>query len=168
MKSFIDVTKIDLKKHYASAVFGVLIVFILSTYVVSLFAFVSPSNELRWDGGIQYINGPTFNPSDTVIIEGYIEEGSTYFMKGFYYYFAGGEDVRWIINVMDEFYNPVHIETGTIVNAIGDNALPQISFDLPSNAPAGTYTVKVIIWTDWLPDGETRSNIIHEITFEVV
>ena len=168
MKSFVDVTKNDTKKLFVTGVFGILIVFILSTYVLSLLAFVSPSHELRWDGGIQYINGPTFSPGDTVLIEGYIEEGSTYFMKGYYYYFMGGENIRWIINVKDVDHNPVHIETDVIVNAMGDISLPQISFNLPSNAPVGTYTVKVIIWTDWLPDGETRSNIIHEITFEVV
>jgi hypothetical protein len=168
MSSFIDVYRMEPKKILTTAVLGVLITFILSTYVVSLFAFVSPDSELRWDGGIQYINGPTFSPGDTVVIEGYIEEGSTYFMKGFYYYFIGGENVRWVVNVMNTEFDPVHIETDTIVNAIGDNALPQITFDLPNDAPSGTYTVKIIIWSDWLPAGETRSNTIQEITFEVV
>ena len=168
MNSFIDVNKYEPKRILSTAVLGAVIVFILSTYAISLLAFVSPSQELRWDGSIQYINGLTFSPGDTVLIEGYIEEGDTYFNKGFYYYFVGGEDIRWIINVMDTFNNPVHFETGAISLAQGDNELPQISFDLPGTAKTGTYTVKVIIWTDWLPDGDTRSHTIDIITFEVV
>ena len=47
----------DLFRRYFVPIFLVVItVFTLHGYIISLNAFVSPSQELRWDGMIDYIN----------------------------------------------------------------------------------------------------------------
>jgi hypothetical protein len=108
-----------------------------------------------------------YSRGDTVLITGFLEEGTQYFDIIQYYYFVTGEPVTWALVVLNPSNMPVHIETGTISNAEGDITLDPVSFSLASNAEIGTYRVRIIVWSDYLPSGETRTNSINEDTFEV-
>ena len=150
---------------------GILLLIIISgilvfSYLGALFAFISPSPELRWNSSISYINDVAFNPGDTVTINGSIEEGTQYFLLSNYYDFLNSETIRWFVTIKDPNNLPIHLETGTL-NVIGNRTLDQFSFGLPSNAVSGTYHVRVFVWTDYLPSGDTRTYLVNEKTFEV-
>lgn len=157
-----------LSKTIISGSIIIVIGLVIGSYIIALNAFVSPTSELRWDGVIEYINGVSFNPNDTVIISGYLEEGVQYWGIGTYYYFTTPESIRWILVVKDPNNMPIYLETDVVNNAFGNINIDDKSFVLPSEAVGGTYTVKLLIWTDLLPDGVSRTNEIHEITFEVI
>jgi hypothetical protein len=156
-----------LKQIVITGVLTILVSYTLVTYVGSLFAFVSPSKELRWDGNIDYINKPSFTAGENVMIQGLLLQGETYFEQGQYYSFSYSENIRWILVVMDPNHLPIYFESNPVVNAQGDVSIGSINFTIPNNAATGTYDVRLMVWTDWLPGGETRTNTINEITFEV-
>ena len=137
------------------------------SYVISLNAFISPTRELRWDGTISYISNTVYNPGDPVLVEGRLIEGDSYFSLGYYYFFAP-EDIRWIIVVIDPNNMPIYMETSVVTNANGVIDTGQINFNLPSSADPGIYHIRMIVWSDLLPTGETRTRQIQEITFEVI
>jgi hypothetical protein len=136
--------------------------------VISLFAFISPTQELRWSSSITYINKPVLNPGNTVNVTGFLEEGTEYFERGNYYFFTAPEDVRWVLIVMDPNNLPIYMGSDVLTNAISDITEDSITFTLSSTAAPGTYKIRLLIWTDWLPGGETRTYIINEYEFEVV
>ena len=144
------------------------ITLMLFTYMTSLFAFISPSQSLRWNTTITSTYTQPYHPGDTVTVDGLLSEGDSYFFKGYYYFFTSPEDVTWFVNVIDPNNMPIWFEPGQIQNAALEQTIDTISFTLPSNAVAGTYTVKLVVWSDFLPDGETRTNIVGWKTFEVV
>lgn len=150
---------------------GVLVILVgltLVSYIFSLNAFISPTRELRWDGAITYLSDTTFSPGDPVLVEGRLIEGENYFSIGYYYYSFSPEDIRWILIVIGPNNTPIHIENNVVPNANGIIDTGQINFDLPSNAAAGQYRIRMMVWSDVLPLGETRTREIQEITFEVV
>jgi hypothetical protein len=55
---------------------------------------------------------------------------------------------------------------GTPLIAQGDILLNPVTFTAPN--VKGTYRIRIVVWTEYLPDGETRTNLINEATFEVV
>ena len=139
----------------------------LVSYIISLNAFISPTSELRWDGTVSYISDTVYNPGDPVLVEGRLIEGDSYFSLGYYYFFAP-EDIRWILVVIDPNDMPIYMETNVVTNANGVIDTGQIGFNLPSNAAPGIYHIRMIVWSDLLPTGETRTRQIQEITFEVM
>lgn len=143
------------------------LIYTLLTYVISLAAFTSPSQDLRWDS-LPYVNQPFYNPGDTVTVTGDLIEGDSYFSRGLYYYFTYSEDIIWIVNVIGPGNDPVHFTFDEMIGAQEDQVIGAVQFALPANAAPGTYTIKLIVWSDWLPAGETRTNVLGEITFEVV
>ena len=62
---------------------------------------------------------------------------------------------------------PVFIDTGSIANAQGDIIVNPDPYTLPSSATLGTYKIRIVVWTDLLPSGETRTDTIFEKTFVV-
>jgi hypothetical protein len=160
-----------LREHNKKALVPTILIIItlvtLHSYIVALSAFTSPEKELRWDGIVDYINKPTFSAGETVTIDGLFEQGEDYFQKGTYYFFVESENIRWIAIVKDPNNMPIWMESEAVLNANGD-IIVEVTFDLPSNAAPGTYSVKLMVWTDWLPVGETRTYVIHESSFEVV
>src|SRR4030042_1042551 len=137
----------------------------LFTYITSLFAFISPTQELRWNASISSINKQTFHKGETVIITGLLEEGTEYFTKGYYYYFTSPEDIVWIVNVLGPNNLPIHLAYSSVFNAQGDINTSNINFNLPADAATGTYKIRIMVWTDLLPDGETRTYLINEAEF---
>jgi hypothetical protein len=84
----------------------------------------------------------------------------------YYYYFGSAEAVRWSILVIDPYDSPIQLFTGTLSNAQGDILLNPVTFTAPN--VKGFYRIRIVVWTEYLPDGETRTNLINETSFEVV
>jgi hypothetical protein len=83
------------------------------------------------------------------------------------YDFTDMIDIRWFVNIKGPSNELFYIETGVDTSVIGNLALDQVTYPLPNDAPTGIYNVRVIVWTDYLPIGETRTYNIIEQSFEV-
>lgn len=154
------------KNKVISGIAFAVLAYTLFTYVISLAAFTSPSQELRWNS-LPYVNQATYSPGDTVTVTGQLIEGDTYFMRGLYYYFTSSESIIWMVNVKGPDNAPVYFTYGEIIGAQEDQVIGAVQFNLPLTASSGTYTIKLIAWSGWLPAGETRTNVLGDITFEV-
>jgi hypothetical protein len=165
---------INIKKAYSfkekipQILFGILISFVILTYIVSLMAFVSPSEEQRWDTSIQTLSTTSYYANEDVSITGLLTEGTDFILNGEYFSFTSSETITWIITIIDPSNAPVYYSDGTISDAQGDIVLSPITYTIPSNPTLGTYTIKVFVITEYLPTGEIRINQVNEETFEVI
>ncbi len=167
--------ELDFKKIIVLSLIGISVISTVGTYIIALLAFDSPSQDFRFKGGVDSIMDyyfyfeTSFSKGDIVRITGIVLGADRYFVfPSYYYYFVSTTSVRWIVGVLDPNDMPVHFESGTLNNiGSGDNALPVISFTLPSNAASGTYTIRVMGWTGFLPSGDTVTFEVLEDTFDV-
>jgi len=136
--------------------------YVMFSYTASLFAFISPSSELRWETSVKDYG----QSGGTISFIGVLEEGTQYFQIFTYYYFTSPEaSVTWCVTVLrEEDSRPIYIDTGTITDAQGNYEVP-VSFALTE---AGHYKVRIMVWTQLLPNGLTRTRTIHEGSFQVV
>ena len=156
------------KKITISSILIVMIfTFTIFSYVTAIYAFDSPFSGLRWNSNA-YLPETVFSPGDTVQIFGSIEEAERYFYFGEYFSFSTTPNIRWIVTVKGPNEEPLFLESDLLSSFSGNLDFDVVNFVLPSNSAPGTYTVKVFVWTDWLPAGETRTYIISEKDFEVV
>lgn len=165
------IVTLNFKRFMALSIIAMITIISVGSYVIALLAFDSPSYELRWDASISdinYFNNPKdpFNPGDQVTIESTGIEGDQYWAVSSYYAFTDNINVRWIINVKDPNNMPVHFTSGTLVG-VPPVVVPDVDFNLPSNAVTGSYTARLLIWTDWLPSGDSRTLIIRQMSFNV-
>jgi hypothetical protein len=125
---------------------------------------------MRWNTEIDTLVPATYNRGDIVSITGLLEEGTEYLRYSPYLYssWSSPEDIMWAIVILSPTNTPFYVETGTLIDIEGNYSLDPVNVNIPSSAEFGTYKIRVIIWTDLLPTGETRTNIITEGSFEVV
>ncbi|MFC1804194.1 hypothetical protein ACFL0D_09570 [Thermoproteota archaeon] len=147
---------------------GFIVAILLVTYTISLVAFISPSQEKRWDTNVEDIIPTSYQAGEDVSITGYIEEGTQFLENGEYFFFSSPETVTWIITIADPSNMPVHFDKGTIIDAEGDLQIGPITYTLPSNPALGSYKVRVFVITDFLPSGDIRINEINEGSFQVI
>ena len=168
--------ELDFKKIIVLSLIGISVISTVGTYIIALLAFDSPSQDFRFKGGVDsimdysYYFSTSFSKGDIVRITGIMLGADRYFdfPRSYYYYFVSTTSVRWIVGVLDPNDMPVHFETGILDNiGIGDDTLPVISFTLPSDAASGTYTIRVMGWTGFLPSGDTVTFEVLEDTFDV-
>ena len=167
---------LDLKKIILLGLIGISVIATVGTYIIALLAFDSPSQDFRFKGGVDsimdyyfYYYTTPFSKGDTVRITGIVLSADRYFVvPSYYYYFAGTTSIKWIVGVLDPNNMPVHFETGTLNNVgTGDHTLPVISFNLPTDAASGTYKIRVMGWSDFLPSSDTVTFEVLEDTFDV-
>ena len=169
------VLELNLKKIIILSLIGISVLATVSTYIIALFAFDSPSQEYRFKSGVDsimdyyYYFSTSFSKGDTIRITGIVLSADRYFVPpSYYYYFVDTTSIKWIVGVLDPNNMPVHFESGTLSNiGTGDHTLPVISFDLPTDAASGTYTIRVMGWSDFLPSGDTVTFEVLEDTFDV-
>jgi hypothetical protein len=144
------------------------------SYVVAIFAFEAPSQDLS----MRFNSVGTFDTSnvaktafakgDTVRIKVQFEMADYYWSApSDYYYFSSGESYRLIYTVSDGSGTPVYFtsSTGTMSAAQVSNLFSD--YVSLSSATAGTYTVKVYLWSDWLPSGEALAPAAGSTTFTI-
>jgi hypothetical protein len=159
----------------------------LYSYVIALYAFNAPSQDLslRFNSVGTFDTGDVaktaFAKGDTVRIKisfemadyywsapsYYWSAPSYYWSAQSYYYFSSGESYRLIYTVVDGSGMPVYFSstTGAITQAQVKNDLAD--YLSLSSAAAGTYTVKVYLWSDWLPDGDALAPGGGSATFTI-
>jgi len=165
------VLTIDSKRFIAISILTLLTIASVGSYIIALLAFHSPTKELRWetDSTTEYWGyfDTAFNPGEQVTVIGTLIEGDDYWDDGYYVSFTDAVSIRWIVVVKDPNGMPIHMATGLDASAEKGVTLPDVDFDLPVDAVIGTYKVRVMAWTDWLPGGDTRTVHVNEVTFTV-
>lgn len=162
---------INAKRLIALSIIGIITLVSVGSYIIALLAFVSPTEELRWEAEVvdfvYYWGGSqsSFNPGDEIVIKGTVIEGDEW--GPYAYTFDNPISVRWIINVKGPNDEAVYFTSGTNSSAIDDFDIPDVRFTLPSDAANGQYTARLMLWTGWLPSGDTRTLHMTELTFDV-
>jgi hypothetical protein len=147
------------------------------TYVVALFAFISPSQDLPLDitGVATYDTGDisktSFSRGSTLRIKADVEKAWGYYYPYYYssdyYYFYGGTGYRVIFAVMDNQGRPFFFDSSSGSLSAGGSQTTSFDYKIPSGASVGIYTIRVMAWSDWLPPGVVLAPDVEEITFEV-
>ena len=176
------VLTIDLRKFLVLSVILIFTLVSVGSYIIALFAFDAPSADLPLDVvDIEFtdVNGTstsTFSRGEqlniSVVVQMALRYATNYYAPN-YYYFVSGADYKVIVTVMDPKNKPVIFESAN------DSLNPDVAdvfsltkdwggyYKVPNNAAIGTYTVRVMTWSDWLPDGVTRIKTVREGSFEV-
>lgn len=165
---------IDSKRLVALGILAIVSVLSVTSYMVALSQFTSPSEEFRFQGDVHNISdyyfalSSSFSAGETVRITGIVLYADEYWDDPNYYSFVGTISVKWIVIVLDPNHLPVHMESGTLTGAGQlDQEIPEVSFELPGSAASGSYIIRVMAWSDWLPTGDTLTIAVMEDTFAV-
>jgi hypothetical protein len=169
------VVTLDGKRLLILGILSLFAMVTVGTYISALFAFKSPSQEFRFKGNVStvkdyYFNVATsFSKGGTVRITGIVLSADQYFVPPTYYYsFTTTTSVKWIVTVKDPNDMPVHFAYGDLAGAgLSNHTLPEVSFVIPSDAASGTYKIRVMAWSGWLPGGDTLTFEVLEDTFTV-
>jgi len=165
------VLTIDSKRFIAISILTLLTIASVGSYIIALLAFHSPTKELRWetDSTTEYWGyfDTAFNPGEQVTVIGTLIEGDDYWDGSSYVSFTDTVSIRWIVVVKDPNGMPIHMATGLDASAEKGVTLPDVDFNLPSDAVSGAYKIRVMAWTDWLPSGDTRTVHVNEVAFTV-
>ena len=191
------VLTIDLRRLLALSVIFILTVVTAGSYLIALFAFIAPSEEIP----LQVTSVATYDTSDvsetffargsTVRIKATVEKATGYYYNTYsyyypyyntytyyypytyydytYYYYYDHVDTtyRIIIAVMDSNNRPVFFESTTKTIWPGQSLVTSYDYAISSGASTGTYTIRVMTWSDWLPHGVTMMETVGEGSFEV-
>jgi hypothetical protein len=167
------VVTLNFKRFIALSLIAIITIISVGSYVIALLAFKSPSYELRWASNIiqfEYFTTPTltFNPGDQVTIVSETIESGSYWEASVYNSWVDQINAKWIVIVKDQNNLPVHFASGALTTVSGNFTLPNIDFNLPSDAINGPYTARLMFWTNWLPAGDSRTLAVDTASFTVV
>ena len=152
----------------AKICFGIVVGYIALSYFMSLTAFVSPTQEQRWDTGIDALSETSYGAGEVVTINGYLREGTQFLSNGEYFSFTSPETITWVVTIIDPVNTPVYYADGVINDAQGNIQLDPLTYTVPNSPRIGTYRIRVYVLTDYLPTGDLRLNLVNEGTFEVI
>lgn len=168
------VVNLDSKKLLSAGIVIVVLVTVFFSYFMALLAFDAPSADsplkINQVVTLNASNDPqtSFNTGDTVRINSTIEKANRYLVfqySNMYYDFIGDTTYRIIIAINDGSNQPVSFQSAQ--NTISIGSLEDYVFDYVVSAGTGTYTYKIMVWSDWLPSGVASSNSAWEGTFNV-
>ena len=169
------VIKLDAKRLLVLGVIAAITVFSLYGYITAIFAFIAPTQDFPLEVTVATF-GTTNNPQSsfgrgtTVRISATVEKATGYYyFYPDYYDFVGDTSYRIIFAVMDGGRSPVFFQSTTTMISISPGAIQVTSNDyaIPSGATTGTYTIRVVVWSDWLPSGVALAPLAGVQIFEV-
>lgn len=145
------------------------------SYVIALYAFTAPSQDLslRFNSVGTFDTGnntkTTFARGETVRVKVSFEMATSYYTvpPTYYYYYNAGGSYRLIYTVVDSAGEPVHF--ASVTGMINDGQVKTDFSDyvvLPAGA-TGVYTIYAYLWTDWLPGGDVLAPNAGTATFTV-
>ena len=167
INSFIRDKILTRKKESLIVLGSILAGVLLISYAISIFAFISPSRDLRWETSVVSLDKTSYTAGEPVVMNILLEEGTEFLEDGGYFDFVSPEDIIWTISVFDPDNAPIYVHSTQMSDAMGDVSQNDVSSTLPDDASPGTYKIRVTVWTELLPSGETRTLLINERTFEV-
>jgi hypothetical protein len=146
------------------------------TYIIALYAFDAPSQDLPLQvTNLEILENnvtqSSFSVGDTVTLNSTIEKALSYMYFPFsydYFYFSGGTPFKLIVTIEDASHQPVFFFS--LDGSIATGGILEYSVDylIKAGSSTGVYTVNVLLWSDWLPDGDALSPEAEVGTFNVV
>ena len=144
-------------------------------YLNSLASFIAPSEDLPLKitsaFTADHVGNPktTFSRGEMVLVNVTIEMAyAYYYYNTYYYYYTTPTKFLMLVQVM---YENTPVFLGFVVEEVSPGSMESsgIGFRLPDDAPTGTYTVKIMVWSTWLDRGGVplASNSGLEFTFQV-
>jgi hypothetical protein len=136
--------------------FGVL----FSTYLSGLFAFIAPEEgkplRITRYTTTDMVGTPktTFARGEMVIVNATIEMATAYYYYYTYYYYYYTTSTKYLY-IVEILYGDTPVFIGFVGHEIpqGGTSTAGIGYSIPMNAPTGTYTVKIFLWSNWLNKG---------------
>ncbi len=165
---------IDRKKALAIGIIFGLTIIIAYTYIGALLAFVAPSETFplrvteldTLDDNVTEVN---FDIGDDVRVNVTVEKAEAYYINFPISYdnitFLGNTTFRIIVTILNEDRMPVYVNPPTSSTIAPDSSIV-FTYVYPTVA-TGTYTIRVMVWSDWLPGGVALSDVTEEVTFNV-
>ena len=166
------------KKMLSLVIIASLTIAIVYTYVVALLAFVAPSETFPLEvvqlDTLDFSNATasSFNQGDKVRVNITVEMAHAYYVNFpiSYYYtdFLDDTSYRVIVTIMDPNKMPVFFASD--INTVYPSGVDVYIYDytVSGSASLGEYTVRVMVWSDWLPGGLALSELAKEVTIDVV
>ena len=166
------IIELDGKKTLILTTLLVFSIVLLYSYVVALVAFVAPSGDLPLDiTSLSTLDSSNVSTSmfstDTVLrVNATIEKATMYFDTP-YTNFTSDTSYRLIITILNPNNIPADLISTQKTISPGESQVVLNDYSIPSNAATGTYTIRILLWSDWLPDGKNLAPTIEEVTFDV-
>ncbi|MEM2015832.1 MAG: hypothetical protein QXE58_06305 [Candidatus Methanomethylicia archaeon] len=132
---------------------------LFSTYFNNLFAFIAPEQGLplhitKYSTTDQYgTPKTTFKRGDMVLVNATIEMATAYYYYYYYYYYYT-TPTKYLL-IVEILYGNTPVFIGFVFHEIppGGTSTAGVGYSIPLNAPTGTYTVKIYVWSQWLVKG---------------
>lgn len=179
---------LDAKRLIALGILIALGVAVTYTYIQALFAFIAPSQkyplrilEVKTQGKT------TFSRGETVTFQVKVEmavgyqtpygyyysyycqyQPPSYYCQYYYWdYFTEAKTYNVIIAVMDGDKRPMTVVSKIDTITRGETHTITLDWTIPSGAATGTYKVRAMVWSDWLPNGVALASEAKEASFTV-
>ena len=170
------VIDLDKKKIIVAGVLLITVVFVMSSYILALFAFDAPTEDLPLRVSdvdtldASNVSTSTFGVSEPVTVNVTIEKALRYldfpFTYDYYYNFLGDSTCTVLITILDGTKQPIgNVKSDVATVSVGGYSSVYISY--ASGFSAGSYTARVVLWSDALPNGQAMSNWAGEVSFSV-
>ena len=169
------VIDLDKKKIIVAGVLLITVVFVTSSYMLALFAFDAPTEDLplrvfEVDSlDASNVSTSTFSVSEAVSINVTIEKALRYLNFPFtydYFDFLGDSTCTVLVTILDGSKQPIgNVKSDVATVSVG--GYTSVYFVYASGFSAGSYTARVVLWSDGLPNGKAMSYSAGEVTFSV-
>ena len=169
------VIDLDKKKIIIAGVLLITVIFVTSSYLLALYAFDAPTLDLPLSVSdvdtldASSVSTSTFSESDPVTIKITIEKALRYLNFPFTYHyfdFQGDSTCTVLITILDGTKQPIgDVESDVATVSVGGYSSVYISY--ASGFSAGSYTARVVLWSDALPNGKAMSYWAGEVSFSV-
>jgi len=133
--------------------------YVVGSYFISLATHIAPSQQLPihiTDAfSASHVGAPKneFKRGELVLINVTLEMGWAYYFNTEYYYlFTAPTEYLLLVQIMHD-NTPMFL--GFVVESVspGETESTGVGYRIPDDAPLGTYTVKVMVWSTWLDKG---------------
>lgn len=170
------VIEFDSKKLVSAGVLVTILILLIYSYSAALLAFDAPSSDYPLQ--ITQVNTldasnvsqSTFDKGDLLRFDATIEKALRYMNFPFnydYYDFVGDTSTKIIVTVKDPNKLPVFFEDYQVTIDAGEVYVFSTDYVIDSQAVSGVYTYSVMVWSDWLPSGNSLSVNVWEDVFNV-
>jgi len=178
------VVTLDFRKLFALSLLTIITVVSLYTYIVALLAWDAPTIDLATQVvslgsktdtlDIYGASKSSFNQGDLFDLSVQVEAADRYWVTYSYYDLVADFSFRLIVTIFDPNGVPMLCESYTDTISPAGFGLYNLEADMlgsfyqiPLDAISGTYKVRIVLWSDWLPGGIARAVQAWELTFEV-
>ena len=166
----------DSKKVVSTGILVTILLLLSYSYSTALLAFDAPSSDYplqitqvnTLDAG--NLSQSNFGTGDLVRFDATIEKALRYMNFPFsydYYDFVGDTNTKIVVTVKDPNKLPVYFEAKQVTINVGEIYDFSADYVIDSQAVSGVYTFTVMVWSDWLPSGNSLSVNVWEDVFNV-